>query len=552
MKRRKKTSEEESSLDLLERAFHLLRTTPAHITAWFYLGSIPFILAALFFLVDMSTNPFAARHCSLFALSLSLLYLWMRSCQSLFCRGLNAAIKNSPPPPLTARGFWKLFTFHAAYSSWMPLVLPATALIAVPFGWVYAYANNLCIVDPVDGPLREHATRARALSIPWPKQNHLLITLLFTFGFVLFINIAAALVQLPGLLKSLCGIESEFSKSFHWILTPTFFAFAIGLTYLAIEPFVKATYALRAHACESIRTGEDLRVELKRLPPVKRRAAAAALLALICYTVPATPLRAQPLSTAPAQTIPAPKLDQSIDQVMKNPEFTWRMPNIAPQKEEEKGFLQQFLAPIAKWLEKTSDSIWEAIDRFFNWLDTAFNHSPKQNHSSGNSSFNPSVLKGISLLLLLILAGVLAVVLFRVLRSRYRPPQSLEEAGPPPEVDLDDENIVATLLEEDEWIAMARQLAAAGELRKAMRAWFLAGIASLARRDLLGVKASKSNMDYRRELIRRTRRLPAIAPLFCENISLFERAWYGLHTTSLQDLNQMEQNTERMRSGFEA
>ncbi|QHI68403.1 DUF4129 domain-containing protein [Tichowtungia aerotolerans] len=551
MKRRRTTAEEESSFDLVERAFHLLRTTPIHITARFYLGSIPFVLGLLFFLVDMGSNPFAGQYCSASAFGMGLLYIWMRTWQSLFCQGLNSKVKNSDPSDLNPRTVWQFFKFHLIYSSWAAILLPVSAILAIPFGWVYAYFNNLCMTNPCGSDFKESAARARSLSMLWPKQNHLLITLLFSFSIVIFINIGAALVYFPGLLKSLCGIESSFSRSFHWIFTPTFFGIACGLTYLAIEPLVKAAYVLRCHTCESIQTGEDLLIELKRLPPVRRSAVSATLaLMIVCCSAIFSPLRSAPLSDNPPSAINVPELDAAIDHVMKSPEFTWRMPNILPEDKQENGFFEQFFAPIQEWLEKTTRSFVRLLDRFFEWMNDWFKRSPDRQHKDWN--LNPALLKNISLILLLILIGILAVVLFRVFRNRFNPPESIQEAVPSTEVDIDDENITATLLEEEEWIELARQLVAAGELRKAMRAWFLAGIACLARQELLQVRQSKSNLEYRRELIRRARRLPDLPPLFTENIGLFERAWYGLHSASMQDLNQLEQNTERMRRDVKA
>uniref|UniRef100_UPI0035682B11 DUF4129 domain-containing protein n=1 Tax=Pontiella sp. TaxID=2837462 RepID=UPI0035682B11 len=252
-----------------------------------------------------------------------------------------------------------------------------------------------------------------------------------------------------------------------------------------------------------------------------------------------------------APSIEVQELDASVDRVMQQREFTWRMPRAFNESDEDKGFFGKFMDSVFDGMESIVKSIGESIEDFFEWLGDRF--TPEHRRSERGNGLDPAFFKGMSILLLVVLLTILVVFLAKaVLARRTSPPKLVEAEAATIKVDLDDENIMATLLEEDEWIAMARELAAGGELRKATRAWFLAGLAYLSRNGLLSILHSKSNLDYRRELVRRARRCPDVVPAFGENIALFERAWYGRHPASAEDLGQLEHNMERMRHGVDA
>ena len=71
--------------------------------------------------------------------------------------------------------------------------------------------------------------------------------------------------------------------------------------------------------------------------------------------------------------------------------------------------------------------------------------------------------------------------------------------------DLNEESVTADQLPEDGWLQLARELMERGELRLALRASYLAGLAHLGHRELIHLARHKSNRDYDRELHRRAR-----------------------------------------------
>jgi hypothetical protein len=90
---------------------------------------------------------------------------------------------------------------------------------------------------------------------------------------------------------------------------------------------------------------------------------------------------------------------------------------------------------------------------------------------------------------------------------------------------------------------------AAGDLRLALRALYLASLAHLGQRELIVIAKFKSNHDYARELRRRAQAREALLAAFGENVSEFERAWYGMHEVTRDHFEHFNANVERIREG---
>src|SRR6185436_17683161 len=84
-------------------------------------------------------------------------------------------------------------------------------------------------------------------------------------------------------------------------------------------------------------------------------------------------------------------------------------------------------------------------------------------------------------------------------------------------------------LPEDGWLRLGLELLDRGEVRLALRSFYLASLAHLASRDLIRIAKFKSNRDYERELLRRSHALPDLSSAFSENVSVFDAVWYGRH-----------------------
>jgi len=150
--------------------------------------------------------------------------------------------------------------------------------------------------------------------------------------------------------------------------------------------------------------------------------------------------------------------------------------------------------------------------------------------------------------LIVLLVGVLVWLVVRVWKRRGPAEEIIAEAiAPMPNVA--DENVGAEQLPEEGWLRLARDLLQRGELRLALRAFYPASLAALAGRNLITLAKFKSNRDYERELLRRSHALQEVPRVFSENVSVFERSWYGLHEVTTEVLDHFAGNVERIQTG---
>ena len=96
---------------------------------------------------------------------------------------------------------------------------------------------------------------------------------------------------------------------------------------------------------------------------------------------------------------------------------------------------------------------------------------------------------------------------------------------------------------------MANELLQRGEFRPALRAFYLSSLAHLAARNLVSLAKFKSNHDYERELRRRGHSFPELLNLFADNVSVFERIWYGLHEINGELVRQFATNVTKIKAG---
>ena len=106
----------------------------------------------------------------------------------------------------------------------------------------------------------------------------------------------------------------------------------------------------------------------------------------------------------------------------------------------------------------------------------------------------------------------------------------------------------ADQLPEDGWLKLARELFERGEFRLALRAYYLATLAHLAHRKLLTLAKFKSNRDYETELGRRGHAMPELYQTFRENVSVFDRIWYGLHEVNRDLVQHFAGNVQKINA----
>ncbi len=538
---RKRTSEK-GALELLEEAVHLLRLAPAPTLLCYYLGALPFVLGFLFFWADMSRSAFAAQHIGRAAFALTLLFIWMKVWQTIFADQLTSQITGKISAPFTFSRIRRVVLAQTIFQPSAFFVLPIAFLIMLPFGWAFAFYQNLIVFAGGSKPLFKTAARQSGI---FPKQNHVGLLVLSAFAFFVWLNLAMLLFLTPGLLKTFLGIENAFTRS-GWlaIANTTFFATSFAMTFLCVDPLVKSFYALRCFYGQAVATGEDLKVELKSRAP--KAAATLALLFLLSQNALAnSPQNAIPNS---APNISVSKLDRSIERVLNQPEFTWRLPRekteaVSTQKNWFVLFVESVFQTLLNWIRSLRDLFRD----FFEWLGKFFRSKESDHEKSSSSGAWMTTLQISVFILIALLASALTILLFRMWQHREKKEVVLAQAiSPTP--DLNDENLAASQLPEDGWLKLAREWMEKGDLRLALRALYLASLAHLAQREFLSVAKFKSNREYEQELRRRARALPELQTAFSQNVSAFDRAWYGMHEVTHEILQGFQSNMERIRA----
>lgn len=546
------------ALDLLEEAVHLLRG--ASVGAWlqYYVGSAPFALALLFFWADMSCGAAADQRSASGALVVLALFLWMKCWHSVFAGTLRAQLTGAEPPRWTWSRARRLAGLHAALQSSGLLLLPLAFVLVIPFPVTFALFQNLTLLADGNSPrLRPPLARAAAEAARWQRQNWHLLAVLLLFGLFAFLNVVTGLQMIPFLAKTFLGLESAFTRSPLWtVFNTTFLASAALVTWLGVDPLIKAVYLLRCFYGVSLASGEDLRASLHHAR-LNRGALVAVLLlvAMSNYAAPATPADVAPTAAKPAanrrvETAAAVKpaeLNPAIDRQLEQPEFAWRQPREL-REEAEPGGLRKFVLQTGEALRDTVKRAYHALVRFYLWWKLTFDRwFPHQSTRDSDRSGWQSGVQTLVVVLLVVTVALLVVLLLRLYRARrHSPIVAAQGVATPP--DVADENVTADQLPEDDWLALARDLANRGELRLALRAMYLASLAHLSRRELVFITRFKSNHDYELELRRRARAWPDLQRAFTENVGAFERIWYGTHEINADGVRRFEENVQRIRA----
>ena len=535
--------------DLIEEATHLLRTAPAATLAAYFLGAVPFVLGLLFFWADMSRSPFAHRHLADAALGLAALFFWMKFWQSIFALRLRAQLAGEPSPQFNFRRCVRIFLLQTIVQPCGLFLLPLALLPIIPFPWTYAFFQNATALgDGHDGHVWPLVKKSRQQAALWPAQNFLALLILLAFALYVFLNWTTAGLMLPHLCQSLLGLDSGFTKHPWAMLNTTFFAGMFGLTYLCVDPILKAIYTLRCFYGESLASGEDLKADLKTFSIPLPQAAAAVIFicATILFSSPATAAGTNDLPTA-AQKISTSDLDQAIAKTISQSKYTWRLPREKIVDDDSRsGVVMRFFESVGQTVRHAVQSAWRWVKKIW---DKMF-PSPHTHHAGDDASGYGWIMSAQVLLYALVaaVAAALAIFLYRVWRGRQKISATVAEAILPVP-DLADENVRADQLPEDGWTKLARELLERGEFRLAMRAFYLASLAHLAARNLISIARFKSNRDYERELGRRAHAFPDLLSVFGANIFDFERIWYGNHEADRERVDHFAANVERIKTG---
>jgi hypothetical protein len=541
-----KTGMEPGALSLIEQAVNELRRNNAAALSEYYLGTLPFVLSLLYFWSDMSRNPMAGNYCGPAAAGLALLFIWMKLWQLKFCRRLWCRLEKATPEKWPLRRMFAAAARQSALHATGVVILPLAALLAVPLGWVVAFYQNVGVLDDhKTKQMRQLVKAAKEQAVLWPGQNHLMLTLMTIFGFLVFVNLGAFLLGMPYLLKSILGIETVFTLSGAGLLNTTFLAVLGGLTYLCIDPVLKAVYVYRCFYGASLRTGDDLKSALR---PFLQSSLIVLGIFMICLPIAvADGARSNPGAKSMVRfEDDVDQLDHHLDSVLEQRRFAWRMPREKMTRAaQERGWIGSTLKWAGQKIKAAAKSIGEWIDAFFEWLVKKI-PTPKFSASTESENYQ-LILRWMFYALGFGLALWLAVWMVRWLKhSRPVLVGAIGGQGGPEPLDLADESITAEDLPLERWLAMAQEMMERHEFRKAVRALYLSVLANLADHQRLKIAQYKSNGEYARELARRSHAEPELLNIFGRCISLFERSWYGMHPVGRPMLDQFMDYQKRI------
>ena len=523
---------------LIEEAIALLRTVPGALVSYFT-GAIPFWLGLLYFLSDMSRSADADVHLVPASLGVALLFVWMKCWQTAFASRLRAVLLDDPDPPWTTGRISRMALCQASFQPWgIPLRFIAL-LVTIPFAWVSSFYQSVSILG--DGTVRETPDeptvfrRSVVQARLWIGQSHRVIFQLSMLGLFIWINVVVLVIFVPQLLKTFFGIETIFTRSFSAFLNTTFFTATFALTMLCLDPLWRAVYVLRCFYGESLRTGRDLAVQLRRL---RHTALILVLAAWSAFAGMSAPARA----AEPAPGADAAELNRRIDEVLERREYTWRTPR--EKIPHAKGWFEEWMEKAGEMIRGWMKSIGKMIERAVKWVFEKFYGEP----SDSNGASKPWG-AGARVTLWAALAASLAIIvwaLLRALREKRAPIVAAEAIATIPDLTSDD--VAADELPEDGWLQLARDHAARGDFALAMRAMWLACLAHLGHRELLRIARHKSNRDYDLELRRRARAREELLAAFRENLNAFESSWYGRHQATAEIYARFSGNLERIRA----
>lgn len=543
-RRVKKRKREIAAMQILEEAFHLVRTADVSVFWRYYLGAVPWAVGLLYFVADMGRSSLAGRDAAFAALILTLLYFWMRIGQARYCASLWGMLDPGGLPAMT-RG--ERFRAHAALLLCQAVQFPLLVVgifFAIPLGWILATQQNFAALalttPPSPRPLRDLLSHSIRYSHDQWAQNHGILVVFFFVTLFTLANLVGTCLFIPSMLKMFFGVETVFTLSPAAATSNTTFLIGVVLlTQLAICPLLNAAYVLRCFYTRSRSTGADLLGRLARVRKGrtldeglsgKSRAAAAVVVLLVGLIGATSPIAAQERETRTEPSAEALRFEREIAETLEQKKYQWQLSRRALEREE---------SGTESWLGQRLNEIAASVKRFFkevqDWIEEALKELlERDGGASSREGGNAKQFQGLSSTVSLVLVGVilgllvwLAIAVY--LRYRGQDKEVIDEVERSTAIDLTSEDIVATQLHEEEWLRLAREQIERGEERLAVRALFLATLAHLGEKGLLKIARFKSNRDYHGELALRARNLGDLRRAFDENTALFERSWYGMH-----------------------
>jgi hypothetical protein len=482
-----------SGAELLEQALHHCRANRSGASTAYVIGTAPFLATLLYFWSEMVLGGQPSGLLAPASFGVAAAWVWMNFWQAVFCSLVWRDLSGDVPPAWSAQTVVRVTAIESAVQGAAVLVLPVAVLAVLPLPWLYSFLQN-CHRYAFEADLGAAIRRSAEQAGQAPKQSWQLFACSCLLGTAIFVNVLVAFVVIAHLLNSALGIGTALARSSLAVFDSLYLAGAASIAYLMLDPVCKVAQMIRCFHGESRKTGADLRQAL-------RRATAATIL-----------LATMPWSASAADTT---RYDQVLDEVLQRPEYEWS------QREAAIGAPRE--TPIQKVLTAVGNTIDAAVRAIADWLRR---RSRDRDEQPGGEAPGSAVTVGAVIATVLAL-GTLAYLFIRYRQKSVSGSAVTATAVATPIVDVASDSVTPDQLPEHEWLRLADDLLGRGEHRLALRALFLGGLAQLHRDGLISLDRHKTNLEYERELARRSRSFPAVRPAFIEVVRAFERSWYG-------------------------
>jgi hypothetical protein len=534
------------ALELIEDTVDLLRSDPLHFLLPYYMGSLPFYLAVLFFVTDMR-SAFAEQHLVPAALGLAALFILMKLFQSMFALRVFDRKAHTRKSVFTLNSLIRRLALQAGIHASAFIFLPLALLATLPYVYMVAFYQNAHALVPEDEqPLGTLIKRLWTVAAHAPGQNHMIYIIFIAVRLGVLANIGVLIYTVPQLLKSFFGFESVFTLGGFTPMNSTYIVTVLVLTHLITDPLVKAVHALRCFYGESEQTGEDLKAALIS---IKKGTAILSILMLFTLTLFALTPSVSVAEAAKAKASPAvtsgvspEQLEKSIKHVISGREFAWRMPRDKEKIMKEDGLMDDVIAWLKPYVKKVTDTLAHWFDVIAKWLKKIM-PEPKVPAAIKEKESKPLARYLLYGLLGLAITLFVLFIVRTVIAGRREALESSLATAPNP--DLSDETTKADDLPPSAWRELSQKLMEQREYRLAVRALYFETLSRLAESGLLSIAAYKSNREYQSELAMKAHEKKELIDLFRQSVAVVDRVWYGSTVVSLSDISDFLECQER-------
>ena len=509
-------------IDLLEESMQLLRSAGPPILLQHWIGSIPFGVALLILLHDVGLSwgrSLLLRD----SLACAIAFVWLSYWRSRTTRIIFSLLS---PDFKHVDGGLQHVALQTIFQTLKLFVMPFAVASVLAWPAASSFFRALAL-EPLSQhrPVRSGLQRALASATHQYVENAVAFLTTGALTLITWLNVLITLAIVPSLWKMLTGYETDWSR----MQSAGVFgllAVAAVATWLLVDPWIQTQCMLRIFYRNARSDGRDLLRDIARL------------VALALVFIAALGL---PTYAAQQPDIRQAVLNKAIDRAAQGADYGW----LRPQNNDEP---RGFLADLAQRVNETASAGGKRVQAwsraFRAWLrdwvgesETPVKDEPRPTSRNQELRWILGILGG------LICCGI---VVFFLRTSRIPAAKAGNGAITPLTADLLDEQILASDVNQQEWLRLAFEYLQNNQTRLSARAFYLANLSYLGTQSLLTLSLSKTNRIYERELARQPKS-GELSTAFAASNRLYERAWYGMRELGTEQMELLKGAVDQLR-----